>query len=171
MFTIITYSLQLNCNITQDEGCDISYAKFANCYNKQISQDSKLQFCESLKQLLSIIQTCDTCDVTSTMDQVLNTGGLINLPTRKSAGNAITDCKNKLACNRINPLETVSQIYESVDLKEAGLVTTPRAQGNCGSCWHLEQQPLLKILCYMTNRIILELYGNKITMIYLSCIW
>ncbi|CAL6010710.1 Cathepsin_L [Hexamita inflata] len=135
MFRLIITSLQLNCNITQNEGCDISYIKFANCYNKQISQDFKQQFCESLKQLLSIIQTCDTCDVTSTMDQVLNTGGLINLPTRKSAGNAITDCKNKLACNRINPLETVSQIYESVDLKEAGLVTTPRAQGNCGSCW------------------------------------
>ncbi|CAL6010736.1 Cathepsin_L [Hexamita inflata] len=135
MFRLVIACLQLNCNITQDEGCDISYIKFVSCFNKQSSEESKLKFCESLKKLFNIIQTCDTCDVISTMDQVLNTGGLISLPRRKSAGNAITECQDGLYCNIINPLDTISQIYESVDLLEAGLVTTPRDQGKCGSCW------------------------------------
>ncbi|CAL6010666.1 Cathepsin_L [Hexamita inflata] len=135
MFSLVISCLQLNCNITQHEGCEVSYSKFVLCFNKQSSEESKQQFCDSLNKLLTVIVTCDTCDIISNMDQELNTGGLINLPTRKSAGNVITDCKNKLVCNIMNPLETVSQIYESVDLLEAGLVTTPRDQGNCGSCW------------------------------------
>ncbi|CAL6064440.1 Cathepsin_L [Hexamita inflata] len=133
MFGLII-SLQLNCNITLDEGCDISYTKYSSCYNKQISQESKEIFCESLKQLFILVKHCETCDITSMMD-IKQNFGLVSLPTRKQAGNSITNCKNKLTCNRINPLDTISQIYESVDLMEAGLVNTPRSQGKCGSCW------------------------------------
>ncbi|CAL5985310.1 Cathepsin_L [Hexamita inflata] len=135
MFRLAIYCLQLNCNISVDEDCEVSYTKFAKCFGKQSSQESQQLFCESLKTLFSLLQTCQTCDITSVMDQQLNYGGLIELPSRKSAGNVITDCQNQLYCNILNPLNTMTQIHESIDLLETGLLKTPRDQGQCGSCW------------------------------------
>ncbi|CAL6069454.1 Cathepsin_L [Hexamita inflata] len=135
MFRLAIYCVQLNCNISVDEECEVSYAKFVKYYKKQSSQEAQQLFCESLKSLFSLLQTCQTCDVTSIMDQQLNYGGLIELPSRKQAGNVITDCQNQLYCNIMNPLNTMTQIHESIDLLEAGLLKTPRDQGQCGSCW------------------------------------
>ncbi|CAL6010872.1 Cathepsin_L [Hexamita inflata] len=49
--------------------------------------------------------------------------------------NMVTDCLSSLSCSIENPISTLAQIYESVDLIEMQLMTKPKDQGECSSGW------------------------------------
>ncbi|CAL6093314.1 Cathepsin_L [Hexamita inflata] len=127
----LTLMQQLNCNITKTDSCEIAYLKYVDCFNKTVSSDNKQIFCSSFITLLSLIETCDSCGITPLMDQLM-VAGFIPEPNKKFAD--ISDCQNN-NCFVQNPLQTLSQIYESVDLQEMGLLNAAKDQGQCGSCW------------------------------------
>ncbi|CAL6045917.1 Cathepsin_L [Hexamita inflata] len=124
-------TIQLNCEINKNDTCVIAYEKFTICFNKSKSDAKQEIFCDSFNKLLKLLPTCQTCDVTAVMDIKRKRGKFID--SRKK--NVVTNCKNSLQCAIVNPLTTVTQVYESIDLLEEGLMTTPKDQGTCGSCW------------------------------------
>ncbi|CAL6010754.1 Hypothetical_protein [Hexamita inflata] len=77
---------QLNCNMAKTDSCETAYLKFVTCFNKPVSDDRKQIFCRSFTTLLSLVETCDTCDITLMMDQQ-TISGLIPDLDKKYLGN------------------------------------------------------------------------------------
>lgn len=50
--------------------------------------------------------------------------------------------------------EPMDYLFESIDLREAGLSTVAKYQGNCGSCWAFATAALLENLVLRSQRVI-----------------
>ncbi|CAL6060555.1 Cathepsin_L [Hexamita inflata] len=135
---MLLISVALACSINPTETCSDAYDKFVKCFNKEQSEESQTIFCRRF-QLYQ------------------KHGGLIQpmmdiereyRPLRRERNvhqkqDVNLNCQNTY-CYASNVLKDLSKIYQSVDLREAGLSNPAQDQGKCSSCWIFAMTSLME---------------------------
>ena len=144
-----TISEKLRCGIETTDSHEVAYQKYVTCFQKQASEQSRHIFYQKFDELLELLPTCTTCDVSPVMDvemQFLSPAkkqlALYNrkakyafLKPKQGTPSVPEKCYTSNYCGVSDPLKTLDKVYSSVHLEEEGLMTSAKNQGGCGSCW------------------------------------
>ena len=70
MLLIITnvISEKLRCDIETTAPPDVAYQKYVTCFSKQASEQGQQIFSKKFDELLRLVPTCTTCDISPVMD-------------------------------------------------------------------------------------------------------
>ncbi|KAH0569899.1 Cathepsin L [Spironucleus salmonicida] len=113
--------------------CQSAYSEFITHYKKSFSLDRQQQFCINYLEYLKIKNECPTCKVTNIYDKDFNSF-LRQTPPKDESMFSTETCQS-VFCYSNDPLPTIQNLPESVDLREKGLITLAKDQQQCGSCW------------------------------------
>ncbi|CAL6101128.1 Cathepsin_L [Hexamita inflata] len=134
---MLIISLALTCSINKTETCSDAYNKFVVCFNKSKSEERKLVFCRRFQYYVKhggLIQPMMDSEIPSSQRKQLKV-----IPKASTE----VDCQ-EYYCYASNVLKDLTHIYESVDLREAGLSNPAQDQGNCSSCWVFTMTSLME---------------------------
>ena len=95
---LAVYALQrlYNCDIDSADSCDVAYAKYIVCYNREHDEQKKQIFCNRFTNLKAAEQSCPECNVNGIMDREIPMGKPMNLklksmPRHKSVLSKLRD--------------------------------------------------------------------------------
>lgn len=122
------------CGIHKRDSCETAYKKYLKCYpEKSFSQEGKETFCSALAVLVR--PNCTSCDVTPMMDRKFHGNTKIATKTAKTDDFEKTYKLDFCEVHIDEVMSPLDEIWSSIDLGEAKLVTPPRNQGTCNSCY------------------------------------
>ncbi|CAL6010952.1 Cathepsin_L [Hexamita inflata] len=135
---MLLISIALSCSINPTETCSQAYEKFVKCFNKEQSEESQTIFCRRFQlyqEQGGLIQPM--MDIEREYRPLRKER---NVHQKQGVG---LNCQNTY-CHASNVLKDLSQIYQSVDLREAGLSNPAQDQGQCSSCWIFAMTSLME---------------------------
>ncbi|CAL6109821.1 Cathepsin_L [Hexamita inflata] len=122
-----TIEQQLIANISTNESCETAYIKFATYYNKNHTNKAKEVFCHRFNYIQKY-----GGKLYSNSDLIISLKD--NTIPRQKKSQQVSNCAEDF-CIASDPLRKLKQVYKSVSLVEAKLISSPKDQGECGSCW------------------------------------
>eukprot|EP00703_Trepomonas_sp_PC1_P003041 JAP93565.1 Cathepsin L [Trepomonas sp. PC1] len=141
--------LLLSCGITKKMACFQAYDLFIKCYNKNFNLERMQIFCYYYEH----IKSCKNCNITSVLDyRYVNrkaTSKIQILGLSSEMENILELCQ-QIVCSLRDVLPDLQEVYKSVDLTEAHVITEVKNQLQCGMCW------AFGTVCALENSVLLN---------------